>query len=381
MSERILLYLIGAKGNIGLTTAVGLHALVNEKTATTGLVSELPEFADKGLPKFEDFVVAGADPNQASIVERLRALSDGNVIDHRHVGRFAEEGTKLNGRIDKGIDLHEDEGTIDELVNQAKDAMLAASVAAGADRIIVVNVGTTEPAPERGEAHNTFEALLWHVHNNQRRFFTNAMLYALAAGRAGAAYINFTPSIATEIPALVARFAERGLPLAGKDGKTGETLLKTVLAPMFVARNVKVMSWLANNYLGNGDGEALNEHEARSTKLVSKNEALRSILGEEAHLSTDIGYAPSLGDWKTAWDLIHFKGFLETPMTMQFTWQGCDSALAAPLVIDLARFVAWAWQQGEGGELAWLASFFKSPQGSGEHEFFKQLEMLKARFA
>jgi myo-inositol-1-phosphate synthase len=125
----------------------------------------------------------------------------------------------------------------------------------------------------------------------------------------------------------------------------------------------------------------LSDPAARATKLTSKDEALRGILGAGPHLSTDIGYAPSLGDWKTAWDLIHFEGFMGARMTMQFTWQGCDSARASPLVLDLARLTAAAWDRGESGALHWLAPFFKSPMGASDHAFAAQMSALHAHIA
>ena len=157
--------------------------------------------------------------------------------------------------------------------------------------------------------------------------------------------------------------------------KTGETLLKTVLGPMFLARNLKVMSWVGSNFLGNNDGAVLDAPASKDSKLRQKDAALREMLGG-AFVKTDIQYVPSLGDWKTAWDLIHFQGFLGTPMTMTFTWQGCDSALAAPLVLDLVRLVTLAWNRGESGLQAQLAPFFKNPLNGHTHDFHQQMAVL-----
>ena len=203
-------------------------------------------------------------------------------------------------------------------------------------------------------------------------------LYAIAAIEAGASFINFTPSVGANPPAIIELAIEKKVPLAGCDGKTGETLLKSVLAPMFVARNLEVMSWVGHNIFGNMDGKVLDDPRNKASKVKSKDHLLAQILGYPPQSLVSIEYIQSLGDWKTAWDHIHFRGFLGTPMTLQFTWQGCDSILAAPLVIDLVRLVDRARQEKDCGVLDWLACFFKSPMGVSEQDFSKQVVMLDA---
>jgi myo-inositol-1-phosphate synthase len=202
-------------------------------------------------------------------------------------------------------------------------------------------------------------------------------LYAIAALDLGSSYINFTPSLGAA-PAAIDELARlRGARHAGCDGKTGETLLKSVLAPMFAARNLQVMSWVSHNIFGNMDGRVLDDPANKRAKLVSKDRLLGEILGYKPQTHISIEFIESLGDWKTAWDHIHFAGFLGTPMTLQFTWQGCDSVLAAPLVIDLIRFTELARRRGQTGLLKFLASFFKSPLGVEEHGFVHQFQMLQ----
>ena len=179
--------------------------------------------------------------------------------------------------------------------------------------------------------------------------------------RLGCSYINFTPSLGAA-PAAIDELARlRGTRHIGRDGKTGETLLKSVLAPMFAQRNLQVMSWVGHNIFGNMDGRVLDDPANKQAKIASKDHLLGEILGYRPQTLVSIEYIQSLGDWKTAWDHIHFAGFLGTPMTMQFIWQGCDSVLAAPLVLDLVRLTELAWRRGETGPLRFLASFFKSP--------------------
>src|SRR3989442_552300 len=154
-------------------------------------------------------------------------------------------------------------------------------------------------------------------------------LYAYAALDMGVPYVNFTPSVGASLPGLEELARVRGVPHAGRDGKTGETLLKSALAPMFRMRHLHVRTWVGFNVLGNADGLALSDPATAASKTESKGKVVPSILGYEPQTLVRIDYVPTLGDWKTAWDLIQFEGFLGTPMTLQFTWQGSDSALAA----------------------------------------------------
>ena len=178
------------------------------------------------------------------------------------------------------------------------------------------------------------------------------------------------------LPALEQLAEQRGVPHAGRDGKTGETLVKSALAPMFVTRNLHVRSWSGTNLLGGGDGAALAEPDRLASKLGSKQRLLSSILGYEPDAPLHIDYVPDLGEWKTSWDHVSFEGFLGTRMRMQFTWEGCDSALAAPLVLDLARLVAAAARAGQRGGLDALAFFFKDPWGVDEHRLEPQFQRL-----
>ena len=192
----------------------------------------------------------------------------------------------------------------------------------------------------------------------------------------GYPYINFTPSMGR-----IWRLSASWLSCATRatwatTAKRERRLLKTVLAPMFAHRNLAVMSWVGHNIFGNLDSKVLENPHNKETKVRSKDRP-----GSDSRLSpANAGFAlstfESLGDWKTAWDHIHFKGFLDRPMKMQFTWQGSDSLLAAPLVLDLARFAEKAQAQGQRGLLKFLCSFFKSPHGVRESDFAIQYQML-----
>ena len=243
--------------------------------------------------------------------------------------------------------------------------------------VVVVNLASTEPPTDEATWPTTWqdtEKLL----DQPDCPLPASSLYAIAALDLGLPYINFTPSLGATPTGIDELARQRGTCHTGRDAKTGETLLKSVLAPMFAARNLGVMSWVGHNIFGNLDGKVLDDPTNKATKVKSKDHLLEKILGYAPQTLVSIEHIESLADWKTAWDHIHFQGFLQTPMTMQITWQGCDSLLAAPLVLDLVRFVLAACERGDTGALAFLSSFFKSPLGTENQAFFEQTQSLEA---
>jgi len=207
---------------------------------------------------------------------------------------------------------------------------------------------------------------------------SRSLIYGTAAVAEGLPFINFTAAPGPAVPALAGFAKRQGVPVLGNDGKTGETLLKTALAPMFRDRNLNVLSWEGYNMLGNKDGAALSDPQRAAGKMANKDAALHQILpNPRLHTGVRIDFVPSLHDWKTAMDYVHFEGFLGARMSLQFTWHGSDSALAAPLVIDLARIALLAQERGQGGQLGAAAAFFKNPLGFGDHDFHRQMGALR----
>jgi myo-inositol-1-phosphate synthase len=245
------------------------------------------------------------------------------------------------------------------------------------DQVIVVNVTSTEPPVETSSLPETWAELNPLLDKPEACPLAASSLYAIAALELGYPHVNFTPSLGSAPAAICDLALQQDTCHMGHDGKTGETLLKSTLAPMFAARNLEVMSWVGHNIFGNMDGKVLDDPANKKSKVTSKDRLLHQIFGYSPQTLVSIEYIESLGDWKTAWDHIHFRGFLGTPMMMQFTWQGCDSLLAAPLVIDLVRLTDRAYCNGDRGLLTFLASFFKSPLGTTEHNFVKQFELLE----
>ncbi|MGA2449244.1 MAG: inositol-3-phosphate synthase [Polyangiaceae bacterium] len=249
----------------------------------------------------------------------------------------------------------------------------------GVDRLVVVNLASTESYTELQPAHRDlkeFEAAL----DANDPVITPAMRYFYVANRLHAPYCNFTPTL-TNIPALAAHATEMANPYAGMDGKTGQTLLKTALAPMFRVRRLMIDGWYSTNVLGNSDGLVLESPGSNKTKVLSKAAVLDSIVGYhvENH-QVHIHYYKPRGDAKEAWDNIDIIGFAGVPMQIKVNFLCQDSALAAPLVIDLVRLLDVAKLKGERGIQRQLSMFFKSPfHAPGEtpvHDLFKQERLL-----
>jgi myo-inositol-1-phosphate synthase len=389
--HRVGLWLVGAFGGVGTAITVGLAAMARGLANRTGLVTELPLFAGLPLPDPGDFVVGGHDIRATSFAdsaEEFRLAS--GVFETAWLCACKEELAAASARVrpgshfgaGKAISSLADWGSprLEQSARHAAD-QVAADLAAFAkaealDHVIVLNVASTEPPFTLSDVHRRWDALKAALPGGGPELLPASAIYALAAIEKGYTYINFTPSLGASLPALAELAQSTGSLLAGKDGKTGETLLKTVLAPMFAARNLKVMSWVGHNIFGNRDGLILDDPANKSSKVETKDRVLNEILGYRPSSVVTIEYLADMGDWKTAWDHIHFQGFLGTKMALQFTWQGCDSLLAAPLAIDLARLADLEKRRGGKGLMRHLACFFKSPEGHDDHDFFKQFAFL-----
>jgi len=389
--HRVGLWLIGAFGGVGTTITLGLAAMARGLADRTGLVSELPLFAGLMLPEPGDFVVGGHDIRQTSFAESAEEFRRGSgVFESAWISECREELAAATVRVRPGTHFgsgraiaglgHWDDAKPPRTALQAVDriaADLAAFAAAETvDHLIVLNVASTEPPFAVGPVHQQWDTLNAALADGGPDLLPASALYALATLRCGYTYINFTPSLGASLPALDELAQSTGSLWAGKDGKTGETLLKTVLAPMFAERNLKVMSWVGHNIFGNRDGLILDHPSNKSSKVESKDRVVTQILGYKPSTVVTIEYLPDMGDWKTAWDHIHFQGFLGAKMALQFTWQGCDSLLAAPLAIDLARLADVEKRRGGSGLMKHFACFFKSPEGVDENDFFKQIALL-----
>ena len=195
--------------------------------------------------------------------------------------------------------------------------------------------------------------------------------YARLAARHGCPFINFTPNNCGE-----AQLA--GIPFCGRDGKTGQTWFKSVLAPALRARQLEVTGWYSTNLLGNEDGKIVGDPVKGRQKIRDKSKLLGPMLGYEPYHLVQINYFPPRGDTKESWDYIDIEGFLGQPMQLRISGQYRDSILAAPMCLDLCRFMELAHRRGTTGAQTWLSMFFKAPYATRVHEFHKQEQMLLA---
>ncbi|QDU63794.1 Inositol-3-phosphate synthase [Planctomycetes bacterium Pan216] len=392
-TRKVGLWLIGAFGGVGTTISFGIASLARGLTNSTSLATELPNFADLGFLPFDRIVVGGHDVRRSSLFTEAQALhKNSNVYDAEAIAACEPELKAWSENVRPGLlsgsgapvaqfadwTTSQTASTPLDIVTRLADDLRAFASRQKIDHLIVLNVSSSEPMPTVGPEHDTWAKLVASLSSPNPPVIPASSLYGLAAAEVGASYVNFTPSLGLDTPALTERAREAGMIYAGKDGKTGETLMKAVLAPMFAHRHWKVMSWVGHNILGNRDGKVLQDPASKAGKLTSKSELIGGILGYEPQTLVSIEHIESMGDWKTAWDHIHFEGFLGTKMSLQFIWQGCDSLLAAPLAIDLVRWTELAYRRGERGCLTHLACYFKSPLNTKEQDFFRQWDMLEA---
>lgn len=256
------------------------------------------------------------------------------------------------------------------------------------DRIVLVWCGSTEIYFEASEVHESLAAFEQGLRDNDSRI-APSMIYAYAALKLGIPFANGAPNLTVDIPALIELAKETDTPIAGKDFKTGQTLMKTILAPGLAARSLGVNGWFSDNILGNRDGLVLDDPDNFKTKEVSKLGVLEDIFkpevnpdlyGEMYH-KIRINYYPPHGDNKESWDNIDIFGWLGYKMQIKINFLCRDSILAAPIVLDLALFIDLAKRANLSGIQEWLSFYLKSPQTiqgvPAENDIFKQLMKLQ----
>jgi myo-inositol-1-phosphate synthase len=258
----------------------------------------------------------------------------------------------------------------------------------GCERLVMIWCGSTEIFMAPDPVHATIESLEKAIRENHVAI-PPSMLYAYAALMESVPFLNGAPNLTVDIPAMVELAKQKGVCLGGKDFKTGQTLMKTLLAPGLKARMLGVRGWFSTNILGNRDGEVLDDPDSFKTKEVSKLDVLEYILqpdlypelyGDLYH-KVRINYYPPRGDEKEGWDNIDIFGWLGLPMQIKINFLCRDSILAAPLVLDLVLFTDLAQRSGMSGIQEWLSFYFKSPMTAPdlypEHDLFIQLMKLK----
>jgi myo-inositol-1-phosphate synthase len=346
-------------------------------------LASLDDLVFGGWDIFEDDCYAAArtagviDP---SLLERVRPELEQirpwpAVFDQRYVKRLDGPNVK-KGRNKK------------DLAEQVVADIRRFKAEHALDRLVMVWCGSTEVFMTESPAHETIESFENALEENDPAI-PSSMVYAYAAIREGIPYANAAPNLSADIPALVTLALKTRTPLAGKDLKTGQTLIKTIVAPGLKARLLGVQGWYSTNILGNRDGEVLDDPESFKTKEESKKSVLDYIL--QPRLYPDlyenlchvvrINYYPPRGDNKEGWDNIDLIGWLGYPMQLKINFLCRDSILAAPIVLDTALFMDLAKRAGMSGVQEWLSFYFKSPVHAPdlypEHDLFIQLMKLK----
>jgi len=256
------------------------------------------------------------------------------------------------------------------------------------ERLVMVWCGSTEAYQEPSAVHASVESFETGLRSGDENI-SPSQIYAYAALVSEVPFANGAPNLAVDVPCMLELAAQRGVPIAGKDFKTGQTLMKTLLAPGLKARMLGLRGWYSTNILGNRDGEVLDDPENFKTKEVSKLGVLDTILQPEAYPDlygnidhvVRINYYPPRGDNKEGWDNIDIFGWLGYPMQLKVNFLCRDSILAAPIVLDLALFLDLSARAGQSGVQEWLSFYLKAPQAATEagpeHDLFIQQTKLK----
>jgi myo-inositol-1-phosphate synthase len=376
---------VGLGGAVATTAVAGLELLRLGAVGAEGL--PLAGLDTPGLVPYEHLVVGGWDLDDSDLA---KAASVHGVLDHRQIevaGPGLSQVRPWPAAGDEEFCRNVVGGnTVVAQGRRAQSEVIREDLrrfreTEDLDGCVVVNLASTERWPDLDapalQTPAAFEAGL----DADDPAISPGMLYAYAAVMEGCGYANFTPSLAADAPAIALLAESRGIPVAGKDGKTGQTMMKTVLAPAFRSRALRVEGWYSTNILGNRDGLALDDPASLASKIGTKGSVLDSMLGYpvEDHV-VRIDYYRPRGDQKEAWDAIDLVGFLGQRMQVKVDFQCRDSILAAPLALELARLLDLAQQRGEGGVQEHLGWFFKAPMTRGdaspEHALHRQEQAL-----
>jgi myo-inositol-1-phosphate synthase len=384
--SRLGVCFVGAGGAVASTVIAGITLMKRGLAPRIGMVTETDLKQTLSCAPLDSMVFGGWDLRDENIYEaairerivpenllkkvepELRAIKPWpGVVSPRFLG--SREGTNV-----VTANSHREE--LEILSRNVKEFKATNKL----DRVIIVNLASTERHAQVSDVHRTVAAFEAGLQKNDERI-SPAMKYLYLACKLGAPHVNFTPSL-SKIPALEALAESSGIPIAGEDGKTGQTLLKTALAPAFQVRQLRVDGWFSTNILGNNDGKVLDDPESNKTKVASKLSVLDEILGYEVpDHQVHINYYRPRGDEKEAWDNIDVSGFLGERMQIKINFLCKDSILAAPLVIDLVRLIDVAHRCGERGIQRQLSLFFKAPyHREGEravNDLFKQNALLQ----
>jgi len=353
------------------------------------LIREFVPLADMG-----DLVFGGWDPLSPNALEAARTAGVMNDADLAAISGELEGVVAMDAVFDQkwvsrieGVRVKSETNMWDQAEALMADIERFRSENE-CDRLVMVWCASTEAFQEASDVHRSIDAFEAGMKENDANI-SPSQLYAYAAIMSGVPFANGAPNLTTDLPCIVELAEREGVPIVGKDFKTGQTLIKTLIAPGLKSRMLGIRGWYSTNILGNRDGEVLDAPENFQTKENSKLGVLDKILQPEVYPSlygdivhkVRIDYYPPRGDEKEGWDNIDIFGWLGYPMQIKINLLARDSILAAPIVLDLALFMDLASRAGESGVQEWLSFYFKAPQAAGaaspEHDIFIQQTKMK----
>jgi myo-inositol-1-phosphate synthase len=357
----------------GLTSPIGSLSQMGTMNDAKGNERKINELVS--IATLDDIVFGGWDPISPNALEAAQTAGVLKSEDLAPLSRELEGIVAMDAVFDKrwvsrleGTRVKHGENKY-ELAMQIIDDIERFKVEHELDRVVMVWCGSTEAYQEPTAVHDSVVSFEEGLKNNDPNI-APSQLYAYAALVSGVPFANGAPNLTVDLPCMIELSQERGVPICGKDFKTGQTLMKTILAPGLKVRSLGLRGWYSTNILGNRDGEVLDAPENFKTKEVSKLGVLDSILrpdvNPELYGNIDhvvrINYYPPAGDNKEGWDNIDIFGWMGYPMQIKVNFLCRDSILAAPLVLDLALFMDLAQRAGASGLQDWLSFYFKAPQ-------------------
>jgi myo-inositol-1-phosphate synthase len=357
----------------GLSSPIGSLSQMGTMNDATGNERKINELVS--IATLDDIVFGGWDPISPNALEAAQTAGVLKSEDLAPLSRELEGIVAMDAVFDKrwvsrleGTRVKHGENKY-ELAMQIIDDIERFKVEHELDRVVMVWCGSTEAYQEPTAVHDSVVSFEEGLKNNDPNI-APSQLYAYAALVSGVPFANGAPNLTVDLPCMIELSQERGVPICGKDFKTGQTLMKTILAPGLKVRSLGLRGWYSTNILGNRDGEVLDAPENFKTKEVSKLGVLDSILrpdvNPELYGNIDhvvrINYYPPAGDNKEGWDNIDIFGWMGYPMQIKVNFLCRDSILAAPLVLDLALFMDLAQRAGASGLQDWLSFYFKAPQ-------------------
>ena len=383
--------IVGLNGAISTTFLAGIYAIKKGLAKPIGSLTQMGTIrigkrSDNNFPLIKDFVplaslddlvFGGWDIRDETCYEAAKYAKVLNDTDLNNAAEELKSLKPMKGVFDQNYvkrltGTYVKEGkTKYDLMMKIRDDIKSFKELHSLNRVVVIWAASTETFIPESAVHKTKEAFIEGMKKNDPDV-TPSMLYAYAAVAEGAPYINGSPSLSVDAPAIVDFANEMGVPVAGKDFKTGQTLVKTVIAPMLKARLLGLSGWFSTNILGNRDGEVLDDPGSFKTKEESKLSVIDSILQPDLYPDlydnyyhkVRINYYPPRGDNKEGWDNIDIFGWLGYPMQLKINFLCRDSILAAPIVLDLILFADLAKRSNMKGIQEWMSLFFKSPMHS-----------------